>query len=126
MKCLFNEQCIRRDSSTTDRRQTDSSMTVALRRGQALMLELELWVLSCSFHRSRGDKSIEMFSFLVLNCPLVEVSNECSVKVINKDVSCLAIIELWWDLEDKNLGKQATSLMEMQISVDTGIDAVQP
>lgn len=112
MKCLFNEQYIRRDSSTTDRRQTDSSMTVTLRRGQALMLELKLWVLSCSFHRSRGDKE---FSFWVLNCPLVEISNECSVKVINKDVSCLAIIEFWWDLEDKNLGKQATSLMEMQI-----------
>lgn len=29
-------------------------------------------------------------------------------------------------MEDKNLGKQATLLMQMLVSVDTGIDAVQP
>lgn len=111
-------------AQTADR-QTDSSMTGALRIGQALMVELELRALSWSFYRSRGGKNIEIFSFLVLNCPLVEVSSECSVTVINKDPSCLAIIEDWWDMKDKNLGKQATCLMKMQISVDSGIDAVQ-
>lgn len=86
MKCLSKEQCIRRESSIIDKRQTDSSMTADLRRSQALMLEFELWVLSCSFHRRRGGKNINMFSFLVLICPLVKVSSECSVKVINKDI----------------------------------------
>lgn len=66
---------------------------MVLKRDQALMLELGLCVPCCSFHKNRDGKGIQIFPFLVPYWPLIEVYSECSVKVINKDLSCLAIIE---------------------------------
>lgn len=73
--------------------------------------------------QEQGRKEIGKFPLSVPSWPLLEVTSECSIKeyqMMNKYLFQPAITMDWWiRKEKKNLEKQVTSAVEVQITIIT-------